>query len=105
VAVFVVGRVGLAGRFYMSAPNLQDSFFQSAQQGRKHVTIYLLNGVKLSGKVCSFDKYSVIVENESTEQLVFKHSISAVFLCRNKKCPECFPAASGTGSMPMPKAV
>lgn len=76
----------------MSIGNLQESFFQAALQARSHITVHLLNGVKLSGKVRSFDKQSVILETSTLEQLVFKHSISAAFICKNRHCPECVPA-------------
>jgi host factor-I protein len=75
----------------MSVSNIQESFFHGALLGKKHVTVHLLNGVKLSGKIRSFDKYSVVLETSTLEQLIFKHSISAAFLCRNRHCPECFP--------------
>lgn len=76
----------------MSVGNIQESFFHAALQGNKHITVHLLNGVKLSGRVRSFDKYSVVLETTTLEQLVFKHSISAAGVCRNRHCPECFPA-------------
>lgn len=75
----------------MSAITIQESFFSSALRGAKHVTVYLLNGVKVTGRVRNFDKYAVLLESEAEEQLVFKHSISAAFLCRSKECRECFP--------------
>jgi host factor-I protein len=74
--------------------NIQETFFDSALHGKKHVTVHLLNGVKLSGKVRSFDKYAVVLESGSLEQLIFKHSISAAFVCRNRHCTECFPGAN-----------
>jgi host factor-I protein len=75
----------------MFASNIQETFFHSALLGKKHVTVHLLNGVKISGKVRSFDKYSVVLETNTLEQLIFKHSISAAFICRNRHCTECFP--------------
>jgi len=76
----------------MSIGNLQESFFHAALEARTHITVHLLNGVKLSGKVRSFDKHSVVLETSTLEQLIFKHSISAAFVCKNRHCPECFPA-------------
>jgi host factor-I protein len=75
----------------MFASNIQESFFQSALLGKKHITVHLLNGVKISGKVRSFDKYSVVLETSTLEQLIFKHSMSAAFICHNPHCAECFP--------------
>jgi host factor-I protein len=75
----------------MSDITIQESFFAAALQGGKHITVYLLNGAKVTGRVRSFDKYSLVMENDEAEQLVFKHSISAAFVCRDKKCPQCLP--------------
>jgi host factor-I protein len=72
-----------------SVISIQESFFSAALQSRKHVTVYLLTGVKLTGKVRSFDKYSILLEDREQEQLIFKHSISAAFLCRATECLEC----------------
>jgi host factor-I protein len=64
-------------------PNtIQDSFLNSARKERGSVTIYLISGVKLTGRIKSFDKYSVILEAGSQEQLIFKHAISTVSLPR-----------------------
>ncbi|HEX7289087.1 MAG TPA: RNA chaperone Hfq [Candidatus Angelobacter sp.] len=78
----------------MSGISIQEAFFSAALQGCKHVTVYLLNGAKVTGRVRSFDKYSVILSSDDAEQLVFKHSISAAFLCRDKQCPQCVPIQS-----------
>jgi host factor-I protein len=65
-------------------PNMiQDGFFNSARKERANVTIYLMSGVKLSGKIKSFDKYSLILQAGSQEQLVFKHAISTVLMSRS----------------------
>jgi host factor-I protein len=42
------------------------------------VTIYLLHGAKLSGRIKSFDKFSLLLETGSQEQLIFKHAISTI---------------------------
>jgi host factor-I protein len=84
----------------MSSVSLQESFFGAALERGKHVTVYLLNGAKVTGKVRSFDKYSVILSSEDAEQLVFKHSISSAFLCRDKQCPQCVPIKSANADRP-----
>jgi len=61
-------------------PNLQDSFLNQARRERLQVTIYLLSGIKLTGRIKGFDKYSVIMDGGSQEQLIFKHAISTVAL-------------------------
>jgi host factor-I protein len=64
------------------AQNIQDSFLNNARKEKGLVTIYLLSGVKLSGRIKSFDKYSLVLETNSQEQLIFKHAISTVVTIR-----------------------
>jgi host factor-I protein len=60
------------------AQNIQDTFLNTVRKDKSPVTIYLVSGVKLTGKIRSFDKYSVLLENNAQEQLIFKHAISTV---------------------------
>ena len=62
------------------AQNIQDSFLNTARKERLSITIYLLSGVKLTGRIRSFDKYSVVLEANGQEQLIFKHAISTVVM-------------------------
>ena len=58
--------------------NIQDGFLNTLRRDKTPVTVYLLNGAKLIGKIKSFDKFSVLLESGSQEQLVFKHAISTI---------------------------
>ena len=58
--------------------NIQDAFLNTLRREKTTVTIYLLNGAKLMGKIKSFDKFSVLLESGSQEQLIFKHAISTI---------------------------
>lgn len=62
--------------------NIQDGFLNSLRKEKAHVTIYLMSGVKLTGRIRSFDKFAVILDSNGTEQLIFKHAISTVLLNR-----------------------
>ncbi len=62
--------------------NIQDGFLNSARKEKLQVTIYLLSGVKLTGRIRSFDKFSVVLDSNQQEQLIFKHAISTVVLPR-----------------------
>ena len=62
--------------------NIQETFLNSALKDRTFLTIYLMSGVKLSGRIKSFDKYSVVLESNNQEQLIFKHAISTVVVSR-----------------------
>jgi host factor-I protein len=99
------------------AQNIQDSFLNTARKERLSITIYLLSGVKLTGRIRSFDKYSVVLEANGQEQLIFKHAISTVVMGRvaathvahaahpdkaagaaSSAGPVAAPPASGTGT-------
>jgi host factor-I protein len=71
--------------------NIQESFLNNARKEKSQVTIYLLSGVKLSGRIRSFDKFSLIVESNHQEQLIFKHAIATVLIARGG------PGAPATG--------
>ncbi len=64
------------------AQNIQDSFLNTARKDKSVITIYLLSGVKLTGRIRSFDKYSVVLDTNNQEQLIFKHAISTVVMSR-----------------------
>jgi len=63
--------------------NIQDNFFNQVRKERTPVTIFLMGGAKLSGKIKSFDKYALILEDNKQEQLIFKHAISSVAISRS----------------------
>jgi host factor-I protein len=65
-----------------AAQNIQEAFLNNARKEKTFLTIYLMSGVKLSGRIRSFDKYSVILETNNQEQLIFKHAISTVVVSR-----------------------
>lgn len=65
------------------AQNIQDTFLNTARKDRVPITLYLLSGVKLSGRIRSFDKYSVVLETNNQEQLIFKHAISTVVMAKS----------------------
>lgn len=58
--------------------NIQDGFLNLARREKSTVTIYLVNGAKLLGRIKSFDRFSLILESSGPEQLIFKHAISTI---------------------------
>jgi host factor-I protein len=63
--------------------NVQDGFLNNLRRDRTNVTIYLIGGVKLTGRIRSFDKFSVVLESGNLEQLIFKHAISTISVPRS----------------------
>ncbi len=64
--------------------NIQDAFLNTVRREKDTVTIYLMNGAKLSGRIKSFDKFSVLLESGAQEQLIFKHAISTILHARRQ---------------------
>lgn len=58
--------------------NIQDGFLNAARRDKVTVNFQLMNGGQLSGKIKSFDKFSVLIDVEGQDFLLFKHSISTI---------------------------
>ncbi len=69
-----------------AAQNIQDAFLNSARRERINVVVHLLQGATLSGRIKSFDKFSLLLDVSGQDFLVFKHSISTI--SQDKKTPE-----------------
>jgi host factor-I protein len=86
------------------AQNIQDSFLNNARKDKIVLTIYLMSGVKLSGRIKSFDKYSLILETNNQEQLIFKHAISTVVTQKSvhsySSAPQAAAHVATTGAAP-----
>lgn len=59
-------------------PNVQDSFLNHVRRERVVVTVYLVNGAKLTGKIKNFDRFAIIIESNGVDQMLFKHAISTI---------------------------
>ena len=60
------------------ANNLQDVFLNCARKDKKTLTIFLVNGVKLTGIVTWFDNFCILLRRDNQEQMVYKHAISTI---------------------------
>jgi len=74
--------------------NLQDTFLNQVRKENLPVTIYLVNGFQLKGLIKGFDNFTVVIEFEGRQQMVYKHAISTVMPIR----PINFMAASAKES-------
>ena len=90
------------GHMEKPAQNIQDSFLNNARKDKVVLTIYLMSGVKLSGRIKSFDKYSLVLETNNQEQLIFKHAISTVVTQKSSHsyAGSSQAVAQGAGSAP-----
>jgi len=62
--------------------NIQDAFLNHVRKERVAVTIQLMSGAKLIGRIKSFDKYALVFDSGGQEQLLFKHAICSVTVSR-----------------------
>ena len=58
--------------------NLQDLFLNQVRRERSVVTMFLMNGFQLHGIVKGFDGFTVVLESDGKQQLIYKHAISTV---------------------------
>ncbi len=58
--------------------HLQDLFLNAVRKQKISLTIFLVNGVKLTGIVTSFDNFCVLLRRDGHSQLVYKHAISTI---------------------------
>ncbi|HAU32090.1 MAG TPA: RNA chaperone Hfq [Desulfotomaculum sp.] len=58
--------------------NLQDAFLNQIRKENISVTIFLVNGFQLKGMVRGFDNFTVLLESDGKQMMVYKHAISTV---------------------------
>jgi host factor-I protein len=62
--------------------NLQDIFLNQARTNKQQVTVFLVNGFQLRGVVTGFDSFTVVLDSEGKQQLIYKHAISTIIPSR-----------------------
>jgi host factor-I protein len=70
--------------------NLQDAFLNQVRKDNIPITMFLVNGFQLKGLVKGFDNFTVILESEGKQMMVYKHAISTISPARpvNMTSPE-----------------
>ena len=61
---------------------VQDEFINSIRKQKAVITLYLMSGLKLQGRIRSFDKFSIILDINGCDHLIFKHAISTIMAPR-----------------------
>lgn len=61
--------------------NLQNEFFNAVRKEKSTLTVFLGNGKRLIGRLKSFDRFTLLLEGQQGEQIIFKHAISTVSTC------------------------
>ena len=60
------------------APNIQDVFLNYVRREKLTVTLRMMDGSELDGRIKNFDRFAVIVELNGADQLIFKHAIATI---------------------------
>ena len=58
--------------------NLQDVFLNQLRRDRLSVTVFLMNGFQMHGIIRSFDGFTVVLDTDGKQQLIYKHAISTI---------------------------
>ena len=58
--------------------NLQDHFLNLVRKDKVEITTYLMNGVPIKGRVLSFDSFTILIEVDKKQNLIYKHAISTI---------------------------
>ena len=63
--------------------NLQDVYLTNVSKNRLNVTMFLLNGYQLRGVITGFDAFTVVLNSDGRQQVIYKHAISTIAPARN----------------------
>ncbi|WP_195570775.1 RNA chaperone Hfq [Paenibacillus sp. 1001270B_150601_E10] len=63
--------------------NIQDTFLNQLRKESIPVTVYLTNGFQIRGIIRAFDNYTIVIDSDGRQQMVFKHAISTFTPMRN----------------------
>lgn len=58
--------------------NIQDGFLNQLRRDNVQVTVYLINGVQIRGYIRSFDNFTVMLESDGRQMMVYKHALSTI---------------------------
>ena len=58
--------------------NLQDVFLNQVRKEKTIITVFLLSGFQIKGLVTGFDSYTVVLDCEGKQELIYKHAISTI---------------------------
>ena len=58
--------------------NLQDIFLNQARRDKQQLTVFLVNGFQLRGVVTGFDNFTVVLDSDGKQQMIYKHAISTI---------------------------
>lgn len=73
--------------------NLQDTFLNQLRKENVSATIFLVNGYQIKGSIRSFDNFTILLDVDGKQQMVYKHAISTIIPFRNMNISLAAPAS------------
>jgi len=61
-----------------ASPNIQDVFLNYVRREKLIVTIRMMDGTELDGRIKNFDRFAVVIEQNGADHMLFKHAIAAI---------------------------
>ena len=58
--------------------NLQDAFLNQVRRDRTNLTVFLMNGFQMHGIIRGYDGFTVVLDSDGRQQLIYKHAISTI---------------------------
>lgn len=58
--------------------NIQDHLLNEARVSKNEITVYLINGYKMKGKITGFDNFIIVLDSEGKQMIIYKHAISTI---------------------------
>ena len=62
----------------MQKANLQDIFLTKVRKQALSVTVFLMNGFQLRGTITGFDSFSLVLDSDGRQQVIYKHAVSTI---------------------------
>ena len=61
-----------------SQPNIQDVFLNYVRREKLTVTVRMMDGTELAGRIKNFDRFALVMDQGGADHMVFKHAIAAI---------------------------
>ena len=59
-------------------PNIQDVFLNYIRREKLIVTIRMMDGIELEGRIKNFDRFALVLDHGGADHMIFKHAIAAI---------------------------
>ena len=59
-------------------PNIQDVFLNYVRREKLTVTIRMMDGHEVEGRIKNFDRFALVLDRDGTDEMIFKHAIAGI---------------------------